>query len=156
VLSEEDLAAGRSFDALPAGALALLPEPAAANGFFTADYTFVGGRHYRGVRVALRGGRIIELNARRDAAELRERLAAAAGDADLIAQVAIGLNPAGSGTTGMPVLDPNLAGTVTLSFGNNELLGGTARATLDLIMPATSLTVRGGKAELVRRGVLAD
>jgi hypothetical protein len=56
----------------------------------------------------------------------------------------------------MPVLDPNLAGTVSLSIGNHVLLGGTARATLDLIMPAASLTVRGGESELVRRGVLAD
>ncbi len=56
----------------------------------------------------------------------------------------------------MPVLDPSLAGTVSLSFGNNELLGGTARATLDLIMPATSLTVRGGEAELVRRGAFVE
>lgn len=156
VLSEDDLAAGRSFDALPAGLLALLPEPATTNGVFRADYTFVGGRHYQGVRVVLREGRIVELHARRGAVELRERLATAAGDANLIAQLSIGLNPAGQGTTGMPVLDPNLAGTVSLSFGNNELLGGSVRATLDLIMPATSLTVRGGDAEIVRRGILAD
>jgi leucyl aminopeptidase (aminopeptidase T) len=154
VISKDDLKAGRTFETLPAGALAFLPDPARVNGVFAADYTFTGGRHYRRVRVRLRKGRIVEIQARSGTAELRNSLDAAAGDADLVAEFGIGLNEAGSGLTGKPVLDACLSGSVTLSFGNNELLGGNVRSTLNLVMPATGLTITADGTDLVDRGRL--
>lgn len=153
-ISDADVAAGHSFDSLPAGSLSFIPIPAGANGVLTADYTFAGGRHAHSVRAVLRAGRIVELGARRGVAHLRRSLAEATGDAGLIAEVGIGLNPAGRGTTGKPVLDACFAGTLTVSFGNNELLGGDVRSTLQLIMPSTAHTLRAGAVEIVTRGEL--
>jgi hypothetical protein len=168
VLSDSDLAAGRTFDSLPAGTLSFIPVPLTVSGTFTADYTFTGGQHYPKVRLVLREGRIVEIDAEDDGSGLRERLTAAAGDANLISELAIGLNPAGSGPlagtpgrarpagfTGKPVLDSCLTGRVTLGFGNNELLGGDVRSTLNLILPAAALTMRAGGVEIVKNGILS-
>ena len=93
---------------------------------------------------------------------MRSRLAAAAGDPNLIAEMGIGLNPARMesedsaasriGLTGKPVLDSSLLGMVTLGFGNNELLGGDVRSTLNLNLPAAALTLRAGDEMIIREG----
>jgi leucyl aminopeptidase (aminopeptidase T) len=176
VLTDEDLAAGRTFDALPAGTLSFLPLPLTVSGTFTAGYTFTGGHHFPRVHLVLREGRIVEIDADHGASDLRQRLASAAGDANLIAEVGIGLNPARAeseewtapaapvglapagptpaGLTGKPVLDSCLMGMVTLGFGNNELLGGDVHSTLNLVLPAPALTLRAGDEEIIRDGSL--
>ena len=75
---------------------------------------------------------------------------------DPLSGVRFGLNPAGRGPTGMPVLDACLAGTVTLHFGNNELQGGDVRSTFDLTLPAGRMTVESGARQLVTAGTLAE
>jgi len=152
VLSPADLAAGRSFEGLPAGTLNYFPVPGTAEGVFRADYTFQGGAHVESVFLTLRAGRIVELRAERNEELLRRRLAAASGDADLLSGVRFGLNPAGRGPTGKPILDACLAGALTLHFGNNELQGGDVRSTLDLILPACYLSVDCGATRIVDGG----
>lgn len=154
IISEEDLRGGRSTEALPAGSFAALPVAGSGDGVFEADYTFSGGRHIPGVRVVLRNGRIVELEAPVDAEVILERLAREAGDPDMLASVSIGLNPGGPGPTGRPELDSVLAGAVTLHFGNNELLGGSVKSTFNLSLPALGLTVRTRTNPLVVRGRL--
>ncbi len=142
IISEDDLRAGRSTEALPAGSFVALPAAGTGDGVFEADYTFSSGRHIPRVRVVLRQGRIVELDAASDADVIRERLAREAGDPDLLSSVTIGLNSGGPGPTGRPELDSVLAGVVTLDFGNNELLGGNVKSTFNLSLPAHGLTVR--------------
>ncbi len=154
VVSREDLGSGFGFDVLPAGSLTILPATPRASGTWVADYGLVGGRHVWNVALELRDGRITDVRGDSGAELIRGAIAHAAGDADLLASVRIGINPAGAGPTGLPVLDGCLAGTVTLGFGNNELLGGTTRATLDLEFPSTQVTVRAGEATLVGEGTL--
>ena len=84
------------------------------------------------------------------------RMERSAGDSNLLSGVRFGLNPAGRGPTGFPVLDACLAGTVTLHFGNNELQGGDVRSTFDLTLPAGRMTVESGARQLVTAGVLAE
>jgi leucyl aminopeptidase (aminopeptidase T) len=155
IISEEDLRAARSTGALPAGSFAALPVAGTGDGVFQADYTFSSGRHIPGVRVVLRNGCIVELEAPSGAEGIRERLAREAGDPDMLASVSIGLNPGGPGPTGRPELDSVLAGVVTLHFGNNELLGGSVKSTFNLSLPALGLRVRTRTSPLVDRGRLA-
>jgi aminopeptidase len=155
VISEDDLRAGRSTEAVPAGSFGALPVAGTGDGVFEADYTFSGGRHVPLVRVVLREGRIVELDAAGDADLLRERLAREAGDPGMLSGVTIGLNPGASGPTGRPELDALLAGFVSLHFGNNELWGGSVRSTFNLSLPAHELTVRTRTKTLVVRGRLA-
>jgi leucyl aminopeptidase (aminopeptidase T) len=155
VISDDDLRAGRSTEAVPAGTFGALPLAGTGDGVFEADYTFAGGRHVRGIRVTLREGRIVELEAASNADVIRERLAREAGDPGLLAGVTIGLNPGARGPTGRPELDSLLSGVVTLHFGNNELWGGSVRSTFNLSLPGHGLTVRTRTESLAVRGRLA-
>ncbi|MCB9517033.1 MAG: aminopeptidase [Candidatus Latescibacteria bacterium] len=155
VVCPDDVAAGRSFEGLPAGTLNFFPVKGTAEGVYRADYTYQGGAHIESVFLTLREGRIVELKAERNEEVLKRRLESASGDADLLSGVRFGINPAGQGPTGKPILDACLAGAVTLHFGNNELQGGDVRSTIDLILPACHLTVDSGDTRLVDGGVLA-
>ena len=154
VISDEDLRGGRSTESVPAGSFGALPVAGSGDGVFESDYTFASGRHIPGVRVVLHGGRIVELDAARDAHLIRERLAGEAGDPDVISAVTLGLNPGAVGPTGRPELDSLLAGVVTLHFGNNELWGGSVKSTFNLSLPAHGLTVRTRTQTLVSAGRL--
>ncbi|MEZ4648317.1 MAG: winged helix-turn-helix domain-containing protein [Candidatus Eisenbacteria bacterium] len=154
VIREEDVRRGRCVRSLPAGALVALPRPASGEGEFLADYTFASGGHVADVRVTLRDGRIVALDAPHDADLVRGRLERESGDPDLLSAISIGLNPAGSAVTGRPELDSVLHGVVTLDFGNNELWGGNVRSTFNLSLPSHGATVRAGTRTLVARGRL--
>lgn len=156
VISEEDIRRGRTIDSVPAGAVVALPSVRSGDGEFQADYTFVGGRHIRGLRVTLRQGDIVELDGPEGTAQLRERLARETGEPARLSSISIGLNERGSGSTGRPELDSVLAGVVTLGFGNNELLGGSVRSTFNLALPAHGLTLTSGARALVRHGRLVS
>lgn len=154
VLDEEDVRSGRSAESIPAGALRFLPGGAGAEGSLRADYLFLGGRHVRDVCVTLRRGRIAHLAAPEGAEAVRARIAQETGEPDRLAMVSIGLNPAGVGRTGKVSLDACLEGTVTVSFGNNELWGGGVRSSLDLELPAFGASLAAGEIELVSGGRL--
>jgi AraC-like DNA-binding protein/leucyl aminopeptidase (aminopeptidase T) len=154
VISAVDIAARRSFEPLPAGSLVAIPIAASVNGTFVADYTFWGGVHVASPRLTLREGRIVGIDAedREGAQYLRDVLKGASGDGDRLASVSFGLNAAGHGPTGKTMLDSCLEGTVTLQFGNNELLGGDVRATLSLAFPSATLTATSARHDIVRDG----
>jgi len=154
-IDPEDVAQHRVFEGLPAGTLNFFPIASSVNGTFCADYSYLGGIHIEKIVLEIRNGRIAGVRADNDAELLRTRLAQAAGDAGLLAGIRFGLNPAGRGPTGKPILDACLSGTVTLHFGNNELEGGEVRSTMDLLLPACSLTVRSGETVLVEAGELS-
>lgn len=153
-ICSEDLAKGRSFEGLPAGTLNFFPVPGSASGSFRADYTYQGGSHVESVILTIEKGRIKDLQAKRNEEVLKARLAAASGDADLVSGLRFGLNPAGRGPTGKPILDTCLLGAVTLHFGNNELQGGDVRSTIDLIMPACHLSVTSAGKQIIKDGRL--
>jgi len=155
-VSPEDAASGRVFEGLPAGTLNFFPVPGSANGIFHGDYTFHGGLHVDDISLQLESGRIADVHAPARAEVIQQRIERSAGDANLLSGVRFGLNPAGRGPTGMPVLDACLAGTVTLHCGNNELQGGDVRSTFDLTLPAGRMTVESEERRLVTAGVLAE
>ncbi|MBK8231231.1 MAG: helix-turn-helix domain-containing protein [Candidatus Eisenbacteria bacterium] len=154
-ISDDDLRLGRATASVPAGAYVALPTPGSGDGVFQADFTFALGRHLRDVRVVLRGGRIVEIDGPDGTEALRAKLEREVGDPGLLSAVTIGLNDGGRGPTGRPELDSLLSGSVTLEFGNNELLGGTVRSTFNLGLPAHGLSVRNSLGPIVVRGRLA-
>ena len=155
IISVEDVSRGKPVDGLPAGQIAVLPIPASANGTVWSDYTFLGGRHFYDVQLDLREGRIVGARTREGDGVLLEGIRSETGDADLFSGVSIGLNPGGSVLTGRPSLDAIVSGVVTLTFGNNELDGGTVRSTLTLNLPSRSMSVSVDDAQIVTAGALA-
>jgi leucyl aminopeptidase (aminopeptidase T) len=154
VISADDLRGGHASESIPSGSLGALPVAGTADGVFEADYIFSAGRHIPRVRVVLREGRIVELEAAVDADIVRGQLAREAGEPGVLSSVTIGLNPGGQSLSGRPELDALSAGVVSLHFGNNELWGGRVRSTFNLSLPAHGLTVRTRTASLVTRGRL--
>ena len=155
IISADDLREGHASESVPSGSLGALPVAGTADGTFEVDYIFSAGRHIPRVRVVLREGRIVDLDAAVDAEIVRGQLAREAGEPGVLSSVTIGLNPGGQGLTGRPELDALSAGVVSLHFGNNELWGGSVRSTFNLSMPAPGLTVRTRTKSLVIRGRLA-
>lgn len=150
-LTDADIASGHVFEEFPPGSLVLLPVPGAARGRLSFAYVALAGVHVRDVTLVLDAGRIVSVEAPEHADIVRERLNAAVGDADALADVRIGVNPAGDALTGKASLDAVLDGTVTLAFGSNEMLGGTQSATLDLRFPSRAIEVRAGGDVVVPR-----
>lgn len=149
VISEDDIARGDTFENLPAGSLSFLPVPGTAHGTLFLEHVFVVGRRFHDVTFTIAEGRITSLDSPNDVGVLREMLRSAAGEPDRLAEIGIGLNPGGHALTGKPVLDACMEGTVTLTFGNNELIGGDVRSTLTLILPTRSLSVSAGEKEIL-------
>jgi leucyl aminopeptidase (aminopeptidase T) len=154
-LKQKDRDAGRIFVGLPAGTLNFFPRDNCVNGTFRADYTYQGGKHIEGVTLHIENNRIVSFSADHNESVLKQRIAAATGDADLIAGIGFGLNPAGQGPTGKPILDACLQGAITLHFGNNELQGGKVRSTINLILPACHLSANCGSRQIIVDGQIA-
>jgi leucyl aminopeptidase (aminopeptidase T) len=154
VISDDDVLAGRTAESLTAGAVSFLPLAEGTHGVLVADYAYAVGRHFRNLQIEIRDGRIASLDGEGEIEELRARIEGAVGDPDLIAEVHLGLNPGGGAFTGKFMLDACMAGAVTVTFGNNEMLGGKVRSTLHLWAPSRVMTLHAGRSLLVREGRL--
>ncbi|MBK8233854.1 MAG: helix-turn-helix domain-containing protein [Candidatus Eisenbacteria bacterium] len=154
VITEEDRRAGRTFKSLPAGTVSFLPRNEGTNGSLYLERAYVVGRHFREVTFSITSGRIVALESPHDVEELRRLIAKAAGEPERIAEVGIGINPGAHTLSGKAVLDSRMEGTVTVMFGNNELIGGDVRSTLSMILPSRSHTVRVDHDRIVEEGRL--
>jgi aminopeptidase len=110
------------------------------------------------LRLTFAAGRVIDIAApdAGGAAALRELLAAASGDKDVIAELGIGLNPGATEPVGDILLDEKIAGSVHIALGMNEAFGGRNRSNLhlDLVMLRPSVSLDG--TILVADGVLVE
>lgn len=154
IITEEDRRSGRTFKSLPAGTVSFLPQSEGTNGTLFLERMYVVGRHFREVTFSIASGRIVGLESPHDIEELRRLIASAAGEPERIAEVGIGVNPGAQTLSGKAVLDSRMEGTVTVMFGNNELIGGDVRSTLSMILPSRSHTVRVNGALIVEEGRL--
>jgi leucyl aminopeptidase (aminopeptidase T) len=154
VITEEDRRAGRTFKSLPAGSVSFLPQNDGTNGTLYLERVYVVGRHFRDVTFTIESGRIVTIESPHDIEELRRLIAKAAGEPERIAEVGIGINPGARALSGKAVLDSRMEGTVTVMFGNNELIGGEVRSTLSMILPSRSLTVFVNRDLIVEEGRL--
>jgi hypothetical protein len=149
VIDADDLAHGRTAEVLPAGSIAFLPREESGDGVLHCEYAFALGRHFRDLTIIVRRGRILSMEGGEGVDDLWNRIRSSTGEPDRVAEIRFGLNPGGTGLTGKFILDACLAGNVTVTFGNNELLGGRVRSTLDLWLPSRSTTVRAGDVSVV-------
>ncbi|MCA9728296.1 MAG: aminopeptidase [Candidatus Eisenbacteria bacterium] len=152
VISDADIAAGRSFESLPAGSLSFLPQPGSGSGSLFASHVFAVGQRFREVLFRIRDGRIVGLESPHDLAGLRRALDVASGEPGRLAEVGVGVNPGGTTETGKPILDACMEGAVTLTFGNNGQLGGDVRSTLTLILSARDRSVSVAGRMIVEDG----
>ncbi|MEZ4654503.1 MAG: hypothetical protein R3E12_13185 [Candidatus Eisenbacteria bacterium] len=156
IVSEEDIRRGRCAEYLPSGLLSMLPVPGSGEGVIRAPYTFSQGRDFRDITLTVHEGRIVDLDLGSGNESLAEQIQRAAGEPRLISGIDVGINVAGTGSTGKPTLDSRMEGVVTVSFGNNELDGGTVSSTLTLNFPLIKHSLSAGNENLCLDGRLAS
>ena len=137
---------------LPGGSVFFAPVESSANGRIVIPRDRCRFEPLTGVSFEFRNGRVQDFKAKTGQTCFEETMAPHTGPKDMFASVTIGLNPA------LKVIeDPgdfrpaDAAGMVTISIGNNELLGGKNRSTGEFSFPVVNATV-----EIDGRAVIKD
>ncbi len=145
-------------DGLPRGEVYVAPWEDSAYGTAVIDCAFIHGRPAENLRLAFRGGRVAAVDASKptQAEAIRKVLAVSTGDKDVIAEFAIGLNPAVNQAVGDIRLDEKIAGSVHIAIGANDFFGGQNRSNLHLDLVMLKPTVILDGAILVDIGQLVD
>ncbi len=155
-IDHNDVERGFTSEALPAGTLVLLPTEGGAHGSFHADFTFMAGQHYGDVELEIVDGELTQFRvARGDTTALERQFESATGRARTLASISVGLNPrASAALSGKPSFDASRPGMITLTFGNNELFGGSVSSTFTIHFPARGLQIgpAGRSWSISRRG----
>jgi aminopeptidase len=139
---------------LPAGEVYLTPVAGTAEGVVVADHYFYQGQRVDGLKLEIKGGKMVSMTAKSGLEPLKGFYDAAGEGKDLFAVVDIGINPAITIPEGAPVNVFSRAGAVTVGVGGNTWAGGDNNATFAVYpeVPKATLTVDG--KELVKDGKL--
>lgn len=115
---------------LPAGEITVLPPEEQVEGRVVFDLAFHQGKRISGLEFVLEGGRATPIRADEGWEVFIEQWEAATGDKDRIAEFGIGTNPEIHSVTGYPMMDQKVYGSVQLSWGRNDMLGGSNKSSL--------------------------
>ena len=139
---------------LPAGEVYLVPAAGDAQGTVVADRYYYQGDRVDGLRLEIKGGKLVGMTAASGLEPLKARYEAAGAGRDLLGVVDIGINSAIQTPAGTGVNVWSRAGAVTVVVGNNVWAGGGNRSDFGLSadVPRATLSVDG--TELVKDGKL--
>lgn len=152
VVDDEDIARGDVDASVPAGSVMVLPVETSASGTAVLDVPQAwAGRTVRRVRWEFRDGRVAAFSGDAAALSLRKQWDLASGDKDVIAALTIGLNPRAR----LGFLSSDIVrGTVTISIGGNEWVGGSNKSGFSYGQTVANPTITIDGEELVRNGRL--
>jgi leucyl aminopeptidase (aminopeptidase T) len=130
---------------LPAGEVCLAPLEDQANGTVVFDLAFWDGRRIEDLEVRFTRGVAEPIRAAREFEYFKGVLDSASGDANVIGELGIGLNPAVGEPSGYTLTDEKILGTVHLALGDNTMLGGVNDSTLhwDMLILRPTVEVDG-------------
>jgi len=145
VMSDADLAQGDTAINLPAGEVFVAPVETSVNGRLVVDFAFRSGQVMRGLQLTVERGRVSLEGSPPGGCAFREILLTGHGDADIIGELGIGLNPGVDRFCGYGPTDEKRRGTVHLGLGENRYFGGANAADLhwDLFVERPTLLVDG-------------
>jgi len=150
VIGEEDLAAGNLDVSLPAGSVEVAPLEESGNGTFVADSpTPQYGKRIEGLAWTFRNGHVVDFTAKRNLALAQTGWETATGAKDMFATFGLGLNrkaKAGFLNNGI------VAGTATVTIGENRNTGGVNRSSFGAVGFLTSATVEIAGKTIVEAG----
>lgn len=130
VISDWETEHRRGWGHLPAGKVIVAPLPGTANGVLHSEMTDYFGVPIRDIRLQFRDGEVVSATAGENE-ELLELVLAEGGDAGRLAGgFEIGTNPQITNPVGYTLWDSKSYGDVTLSIGDNRLIGGANEAPL--------------------------
>jgi leucyl aminopeptidase (aminopeptidase T) len=156
VISAEDRKKGGAAVSvwLPAGEVFVRPVPGTANGVVVADHVFYQGDRVDGLRLEVKGGKVVGMTAKSGLQPLEEYYKIAGPGKDVFGIVDIGINPAIQVPEGGAVNVWSRAGAVTVVVGNDTWAGGTNRVNFSLSPEIRNATLEVDGTALVKNGKL--
>jgi leucyl aminopeptidase (aminopeptidase T) len=139
---------------LPAGEVYLRPQPGTANGVIVADHLFYQGDRIEGLRLEVKGGKMVAMTAKSGLDPLREYYELATPGKDAFTVVDIGLNPSIQLPEGGAVNVWSRAGAVTLVVGSDAWAGGSNSSNFSISPEIRNATVEVDGSALVKDGKL--
>lgn len=139
---------------LPAGEVFLTPVPGSANGVLVADHVFYQGDRVDGLRLEVKGGKVVGMTAKSGLDPLQQYYEVSGAGKDLVGVVDIGINPAIELPEGGAVNVWSRAGAVTVGIGNNAWAGGDNQVNFSVSPEIKDATVEVDGAVLVKDGKL--
>ena len=130
---------------LPAGEVYVSAAPGTAEGRVVVDRLLYKGKEIDGLVLTVKGGKVVSLEAKANADELRADFRAAAEGKDRCGVIDVGVNPNVRPPAGSKVLTYVQAGMVSLSIGNDTWAGGDDNTPFGLgcFLPGSTLAVDG-------------
>jgi leucyl aminopeptidase (aminopeptidase T) len=141
---------------LPAGEVFLTPVPGTANGVVVADRLFYQGDRIEGLRLELKGGKMVGMTAKSGLEALEKFYAVAGPGKDVFGVVDIGINPGIEVPEGGAVNVWARAGAVTVVVGNNAWAGGDNRSNFSINPEIANATLEVDGTALVKDGRLVE
>ena len=139
---------------LPAGEVFLTPVAGSANGVVVADHVFYQGDRVDGLRLELKGGKVVGMTAKSGLEPLEQYYKVAGAGKDVFGVVDIGINPAIEVPEGGAVNVWSRAGAVTVVVGNNTWAGGDNRVNFSLSPEIKNATLEVDGTAIVKDGKL--
>jgi len=139
---------------LPAGEVFLTPVAGTANGVVVADHVFYQGDRVDGLRLELKGGKVVGMTAKSGLDPLEQYYKVAGSGKDVFSVVDIGINPAIEVPEGGAVNVWSRAGAVTVVVGNNTWAGGDNRVNFSLSPEIKNATLEVDGTAIVKDGKL--
>ncbi len=130
---------------LPAGEVYVSTAAGTAEGRVVVDRLFYKGKEIDGLVLVVKGGKVVSLEAKANADELRADFEAAAEGKDRCGVIDVGVNPNVRPPAGGKVLTYVQAGMASLSIGNDTWAGGDDNTPFGLgcFLPGSTLAVDG-------------
>lgn len=151
VVTPEDVRAGQNLTVSPPGAVAVAIDERSAEGTFIASRpSFAGFGRLEGGQWEARQGRLVNAWFTEGQSAFEERYATAPRGKDVVSFISIGVNPALEG--GVPRVEDQELGAVTLAVGGNAGYGGSNRSAFHAWIVLGEATVAVDGAPLVDRG----
>jgi aminopeptidase len=156
IISPEDRKKGGAATSvwLPAGEVYVTPVPGTAEGAVVADHLFYNGQRIDGLKLEIKGGRVVSMSAKSGLEPLQAYYDKAGRGKDVVGVVDLGINPSIQLPEGAAVNVWSRAGAVTVAVGDNTWAGGENRVNFSVSpeVPAATVTVDG--TVLVKDGKL--
>jgi len=158
VISAEDRKRGGSALSvwLPAGEVYLTLAPGSAEGVLVADRMYYEGDRIEGLRLEIKGGKVVAMTARKGLEPLQARYDVAGAGRDLVSAVDFGINPSLKVSEDKAVNVWSRAGAVTVIVGNNQWAGGENNSDFSIAPEVARATVTMDGTPLVKEGSLVQ
>jgi leucyl aminopeptidase (aminopeptidase T) len=139
---------------LPAGEVYLVPRAGGGEGVVVADRYYHEGDRIDGLRLEIKGGKVVGMTARSGLEGLEKRYEAAGAGRDALGVIDFGINPSVNVPDGGAVNAWSRAGAVTVGIGNNVWAGGDNANDFGIAADVGNATVTVDGREVVKEGKL--